>query len=242
MATSSARAPLRRTDAVRATMLKLANSLAQGVTGARPEVAEALVAALNAGAAPRVRMLGSVGQADLSANADLVHGALDDFELAAGEALVLVDNNAFSTGLAALAVADCETLLDGLVVAGALDLEAFAANPSLLDPVIGEARPYPGLVATISRVRQLLEGSYLWEAQPRNLQDPLTFRTLPHVLGAAFDALAYVKGVLAIELNAHQGNPVVSGRPGRESCPRATSTPSRSPRRSTSSGSPSHRR
>ena len=213
-----AQGPAAPADAVRATMLKLANSLAQGVTGARPEVAEALVAALNAGAAPRVRMLGSVGQADLSANADLVHGALDDFELAAGEALVLVDNNAFSTGMAALAVADCETLLDGLVVAGALDLEAFAANPSLLDPVIGEARPYPGLVATISRVRQLLEGSYLWEAQPRNLQDPLTFRTLPHVLGAAFDALAYVKGVLSIELNAHQGNPVVSG-PGARVAP-----------------------
>ena len=206
-----AQGPAAPDDAVRATMLKLVNSLAQGVTGARPEVAEALVAALNAGSTPRVRMLGSVGQADLSANADLVHGALDDFELAAGEALVLVDNNAFSTGMAALAVADCETLLDALVVAGALDLEAFAANPSLLDPVIGEVRPYPGLVATISRVRQLLVGSYLWEAQPRNLQDPLTFRTLPHVLGAAFDALAYVQGVLSIELNAHQGNPVVSG-------------------------------
>ena len=206
-----AQGPSAPADAVRATMLKLANSLAQGVTGARPALAEALVSALNAGSTPRVRMLGSVGQADLSANADLVHGALDDFELAAGEALVLVDNNAFSTGMAALAVADCETLLDALVVAGALDLEAFAANPSLLDPVIGEVRPYPGLVATISRVRQLLVGSYLWEAQPRNLQDPLTFRTLPHVLGAAFDALAYVQGVLSIELNAHQGNPVVSG-------------------------------
>ena len=89
-----AQGPAAPDDAVRATMLKLANSLAQGVTGARAEVAEALVAALNGGTAPRVRMLGSVGQADLSANADLVHGALGDFELASGEALVLVDNNA----------------------------------------------------------------------------------------------------------------------------------------------------
>ena len=44
----------------------------------------------------------------------------------------------------------------------------------------------------------------------RNLQDPLTFRTLPHVLGAAFDALGYAKGVVTVELNAHQGNPLVS--------------------------------
>ena len=207
--------PAAPADAVRATMLKLANSLAQGVTGARPEVAEALVGALNAGTSPRVRVLGSVGQADLSANADLVHGVFHDFELAAGEGLVLVDHNAFSTGMAALAVADCERLVDALVVAGALDLEAFAANPSLVDPVVGEARPYDGLVATIARLRALLEGSYLWEASPRNLQDPLTYRTLPHVLGAAFDALAYVKGVLAVELNAHQGNPLVSPESGR---------------------------
>ncbi len=202
-------------DVVRATMLKLANSLAQGYPGVRPELAELLVDRLNGGAAPRVRMLGSVGQADLAANADLVEGLLEDFELAAGEALVLVDNNAFSTGIAALAVADCETLLDGLDVAGALDLEAFAANPGLIDEAVAEARPYPGLRQTLVRLRQLLDGSYLWNGQPRNLQDPLTFRTLPQVNGAARDALGYAKGVLAIELNAHQGNPVVSASSGR---------------------------
>jgi histidine ammonia-lyase len=197
-------------DAVRATMVKLANSLAQGTTGARPELVRLVVDALNANATPHVRVLGSVGQADLSAMADLVTGLLDDFALAAGEALVLIDNNAFSTGLAALAVSDAATLLDGLEVAGALDLEAFAANPGLLDRALGGARPYPGLVSTLSRLHELLEGSYLWAQPPRTLQDPLTFRTFPHVLGAARDALTYVKGVLEVELNSHQGNPVVT--------------------------------
>jgi histidine ammonia-lyase len=202
-------------DAVRATMVKLANSLAQGTTGVRPELVRHVVDSLNAGTTPRVRVLGSVGQADLSAMADLADGLLDDFALAAGEALVLVDNNAFSTGLAALAVADYGTLLDSLDVAGALDLEAFAANPALLDPALGEARPYPGLKATLARLRELLDGSYLWSEQPRNLQDPLTFRTLPHVLGATRDALAYAEAVLAVELNAHQGNPLVDASEGR---------------------------
>ncbi|HEU0247274.1 MAG TPA: aromatic amino acid ammonia-lyase [Gaiellaceae bacterium] len=203
------------TDAVRATMLKLANSLAQGVTGVRPELAELLVDALNAGVAPRVRMLGSVGQADLAAHADLAEGFLGDFELAAGEALVLLDTNAFSTGLAALAVADSETLLEGLDVAGALDLEAFAANLDGIDPAIGAARPYPGLVATLSRVRALLEGSSLWDVPPRNLQDPLSFRTLAQVHGALREALSHATRVLAVELNAHQGNPLVDAAGGR---------------------------
>jgi histidine ammonia-lyase len=210
-----AQGPTAPDDVVRATLLKLANMLAGGMSGARPDLAERLVDALNKGVTPPVRMLGSVGQADLGPNADLARGVLDDFELAAGEALVLVDNNAFSTALAALAVVDSKTVLDGLEVAGALDLEGFAANLSLLDPAIGDARPYPSLASVISRLRTLLDGSSLWSTQPRNLQDPLTFRTLPHVLAATRDALDYTKGVLAVELNAHQGNPVVSPDEGR---------------------------
>ena len=202
-------------DVVRAALLKLANSVAQGVTGARPELAEHLVGALNAQTTPRVRTLGSVGQGDLAAMADLAEGVLGEFELAAGEALVLMDNNAFSTGAAAVAVADCEGLLAALDVACALDLEAFAANLSVIDPTVGEVRPYPGLTQTIARLRELLAGSSLWDAEPRNLQDPLTFRTAAHVLGAARDALAYATGVLSVELNAHQGNPVVAAAEGQ---------------------------
>src|SRR5262245_30864670 len=210
-----AQGPAAPDDVVRATLLKLANMLAGGASGARPELAERLVAALNDGVTPRVRTLGSVGQADLGPNADLAHGLLDGFELAAGEALVLVDNNAFSTALGALALADCETLLNGLEMAGALDLEGFAANLSLLDPATADARPYASLVAAIARLRRLLDGSSLWSEQARNLQDPLTFRTLPHVLAAARDGLDHAKGVVSVELNAHQGNPVVSAEAQR---------------------------
>jgi histidine ammonia-lyase len=202
-------------DVVRATLLKLANMLARGASGTRPEVAEHLVDALNAGVTPPVRTLGSVGQADLGPNADLAYGLLDGFELAAGEALVLVDNNAFSTALASLAVADFATLVDALEVAGALDLEGFAANLSVLDPAIPDARPFPNLAVAVSRLRTLLDDSWLWNEAPRNLQDPLTFRTLPQVLAATRDGLDYVKGVLSVELNAHQGNPVVSSESER---------------------------
>ena len=117
-------------DAVRAAVLCLANGLARGHAGVRPEVAERLVQALGSDRRPHVRLLGSLGEADLAQNADLAHALFDDGELAAKEALALLSNNAFSTGLAALAVADLECLLDTLDVAGALDLEAFAANVS----------------------------------------------------------------------------------------------------------------
>src|SRR5207302_5943406 len=101
-----------------------------------------------------------------------------DFELAAGEGLALLDHNAFSTGHAALAVADARRLLDTLDAAAALDLEAFAANLSILHPAVAAARPFPGHAASAERLRTLLDDSYLWEkGSARNLQDPLSFRT-----------------------------------------------------------------
>jgi histidine ammonia-lyase len=198
-------------DLVRATLLRLADNLARGVVGVRPELAQLVVRALNEDWPLEVRTRGSVGQADLAPLADLTAGLLDrsGFTLEAGEGLAMLDNNAFSTAIGALAMADSICLVDGLDVAGALDMEAFVANPSALHPVLGE-RPYPGLQTVASRLRELLAGSWLWDpGVPRNLQDPLTFRCLPQLHGALRDALSYARVQLGIELNAAQNNPLV---------------------------------
>jgi histidine ammonia-lyase len=196
-------------DVVRAALCRLVNGLGSG-SPVRPELAQALVDALNAGVRPLVRRYGSIGIADLSANADLAHGALGDFPLEAGEALALLCHNAVSTGHAALALADAAALLEALDVAGALDLEAFGANVGAFDPAVAKARPYAGLGTSLEHVRGLLDGSYLWhDGVVRNLQDPLCFRCLPQVHGAARDALGFASEQLAVELNAAQGNPLV---------------------------------
>ena len=193
-------------------MVCLVNGYAKGAAGVRPELAEVLVSELNRGAAPTVRSLGSVGQADLGPLADLAEGLLREtgFVLAENEGLALVNNNAFSTGWAALAEFAAERLLGEADVAAALAMEGFAANLSPLHRVVTEIRPYPGLVSTIHRLRALLAGSSLFEpGNARNLQDPLTFRSIPQILGAARDALTYVRGTIETELNSAQGNPVV---------------------------------
>jgi histidine ammonia-lyase len=203
--------PTASEDVVRAVLVRMANGFASGVTGVRPEIADRLVLALNRAEAPAVRTLGSVGQSDLAPNADLAHALFDGFDLAAGEALWLVNNNSFSTGLAALAVTDASRLLDAIHVAGALDLEAFAANLSIVHPEVARTRPSPGLARAIERLTELLAGSSLWKAgTARNLQDPLTFRGFPQVLGAALDTLEFVERQLSFELNASSSNPLVA--------------------------------
>ena len=202
--------PAAAAEVVRAATLLHANHLAAGWAGVRPELAEALAASLSR-EPPQVRLLGSVGMGDVAPLAELAAGALGDLPLAAGEALALISSNAFSTALAALALADAGRLLDALDVAAALDLEAFAANVSVLDPATVDARPSAGLATATGRLCDLLDGSYLWrDGAARNLQDPLSFRCVAHVHGAAREALGYATERLAAELNAHQGNPLVT--------------------------------
>jgi histidine ammonia-lyase len=202
--------PLASDDVVRATMVRLANHFAEGSAGVRPELVDRLVTALNGGEIPRLRTIGSIGQADLAPLADLADALFRDAPLEAGEGTALLDNNAFSTGWAALAVTDVIALLDSMDVAGALSLEGLAANPTMLHAAIGQVRPYPGLRRTLDTLQRLLDGSAIWEpGAARHLQDPLSFRNLPQIQGACRDVVDHVEAQLAIELNASQGNPIV---------------------------------
>ena len=120
----------------------------RGLPASGPSSPRHLVTALNGNETPRVRLLGSVGQSDLAPNADLAHHLFRDTPLAAGEGLALVNNNAFSTGFAALAIADAGRLLDAMHLAGALDLEAFGANLTIIHPAVAKpAVPGPACLA-----------------------------------------------------------------------------------------------
>ncbi|HET6945901.1 MAG TPA: aromatic amino acid ammonia-lyase [Gaiellaceae bacterium] len=184
-------------DVVRAQLLLVTNSFARGTAGVRMELLEHLVGRLNDGALPEVRSLGSIGIADLPANADLAYGLLDGIELAAKEGLALLNHNAYSTARAALAFTDAERLVRTALVAAALDLEALAGNLSVLN-VSGDD------------LHALLKGSYLEEpGAARNLQDPLSFRCIPQVAAAARDTFAFARATIERELNRSQENPLV---------------------------------
>ena len=203
-------------EAVRAAMLVLLNQFCGGSTCVRPLIAERFAEALNGGEIPPVKSLGSLGASDLAPMADIARGVLAGMGLAPGEGLALINSGAFGTGLAALSLGDTLRLLDAADVAGALALEGFAANLSVLDPAIQRARRDPALARTLERFRRLLAGSYLWrEGAARNLQDPLTFRSVAPIQAAARAALEHALQLLGVELNAAQGNPLVSVSEGR---------------------------
>ena len=158
---------------------------------------------------PEVRTLGSIGQADLTANADLAAGILDDLPLAPGEGLALLNNNAFSVGLvgprAAPRSAPCSVRWRRR---RRWRSRASPRVPPRSIPAWPRLGPYEGLTAALGRSASTWTGARSSSpGHARNLQDPLSFRNTAHVLGAARDALAFARRQISMELNAAQGNP-----------------------------------
>jgi len=210
---------------VRAAMLARAQGLAHGAAGVRPAVVETIVDALNAKVHPTTHLIGSIGQSDLSPmaeiarvligagpEADLMAAAgLHPLELAPREALALISSNAFSVGIAAIALATADTALHAHELAAALSYEGFVANVSALDPAVARLRPHVGMAEAIDRLRGPLEGGALLGGTrlARNLQDPLCFRNVPQVHAAAQTALAGATRLVETELQSGADNPAV---------------------------------
>jgi histidine ammonia-lyase len=203
--------PVASHEAVRAMMAVLLNSMASGRLGVRPLMAEALVNALNADRKVRVHIWGSMGQSDMSPISDLALDLYAGMDLFAGEALALLNSSALSIGTGALAFEDLAFSLEWSTLVAALSMEGFAANPSIVSEPALRSRPFAGLREHGEKIRHYLEGSYLFKAGgPRHLQDPLSFRSIPLIHGAAADSLAFASRQIETELKSSQNNPIVS--------------------------------
>ena len=138
----TAHGPMLPAEVSRAAMLHRANALARGRSMVRPQVAEAFVDALNDGFAPPLHAIGSVGQTDLPATAELIFGLVEAgrLQLAQGEALATLNANSLSVGVGALALHDMGRLLDAYDVVGAL---AWRATPATFGAASRRGRGAP---------------------------------------------------------------------------------------------------
>jgi histidine ammonia-lyase len=223
-------------DVVRAMMLITAANLARGNSGVRVDVIEAIIALLNRGVTPIVPMRGSVGASgDLAplAHAALViigegeaiasgrrmngaealqAAALRPLELQAREGLALINGTHLMCAIGALAMADVSRLMDAGLLAAAMAIDACRATDASLDDRLHVARRQPGQRRVAALLRQHLAGSTIIPAHRENdprVQDPYCLRAAPQVLGAAMDAIEWVRGVFERELGAVTDNPLV---------------------------------
>jgi histidine ammonia-lyase len=221
---------------VRAMLLLRANTLARGDSGCRPLVVERLLDLLRLGIHPVVPEQGSVGASgDLAPLAHLAqpligrgsvvldgqllpaqdaldrHG-LEPLRLAAKEGLALLNGTQQMTAVGTLALLDAERALAAATVAAAMTNEALLGTDVAYAEAYQQARPHPGQALVAGQLRHLLRDSELQQAHhplAHRIQDPYSVRCVPQVHGAVADALAYVRRVLEIEVNAATDNPLV---------------------------------
>jgi histidine ammonia-lyase len=207
-------------EEVRALILARAHALGRGFSGVRPLIVERLLAMLRDGVVPVVPSIGAVGAAGsiqlahvarvaLGYGGPVLDGtaALPPLVPTEKEALSLLNGSSYTTALAALAVARAERVLRAAEAACALSMEVVRADLRALSPGAAAARGHAGIGAATDRLRELVAGSELVTTQ--RSPDSFSVRCAPAVLGAARDALAYVRQVVETELDAPSDNPLV---------------------------------
>jgi histidine ammonia-lyase len=233
-------------EVVRAMMLLRARTLAMGCSGARPVVAEAIVALLNAGLTPVVPEHGSLGASgDLAplahcalaligegevrrpdgelvqAGRALADAGLEPIELGAKEGLALINGTDGMLGMLVLGIEDLSTLLKLADVSAAMSVEALLGTDRAFAEDLVALRPQPGQAASAANLRALLANSEIVashrEGDPR-VQDAYSLRCAPQVAGAARDTLDHARRVADAELRSAIDNPMVLPDGRVESC------------------------
>lgn len=228
--------PLARTE-VRAIMACAIANFCHGASGIRWEVVDLLVRMLNGGCTPVVPRKGSVGYLSHMAHVGLVvigHGratlgertlsgsqALQALGLAAAElegkeGLSLVGSAPCACGIACVALAGAQALLDWANHIAALSFEALQGQRGVFEASALTFRQSTGIQEVGQAIRQILQGSeVLVQASGKRTQDALSVRAIPQVHGALADVLRHVESVLAMELNSATDNPLLQREDGK---------------------------
>ena len=129
--------------------------------------------------------------------------------LQAKEGLALTNGTTMMVAGAALQLHDARRLLLHAELAAALSFEALLARSAALNPALHEANNQPGQIGTAGRLRSLLAGSGLVDADADRVQDAYSLRCTPQVVGPVHDMVGFLWGRVEASLNAVSDNPLV---------------------------------
>jgi histidine ammonia-lyase len=225
-------------QATRAVLAARLQSLCHGVSGVRVELLERLQAFLEHDILPLIPEEGSVGAsgdltplsyvaATLSGEREVmfrgerrqaadVHRELgwQPLVLRPKEALALMNGTAVMTGLACLAYARADYLLQLATRITALNVIALQGNPEHFDERLFAAKPHPGQMQVAAWLRKDLAIDAP-TAPLHRLQDRYSLRCAPHVLGVLADSLNWLRSFIEIELNSANDNPIIDAEAER---------------------------
>jgi len=232
--------PLSEAEA-RAMLLLRANVLAQGYSGCRPVLIEALLRLLESGVTPVIPEKGSVGASgDLAPLAHLAltvigegeafyrgermssakalqRASIEPLQLEVKEGIALLNGTQAMVAVGGLALYRAERVARLADVAGAMALEALRGTPVAFDERIHAARPHPGQIEVAAHLRELLRDSQIRQSHLENdprVQDAYSVRCMPQVHGAVRGALSHAREIVETETGSATDNPLVFAETG----------------------------
>jgi histidine ammonia-lyase len=233
-------------EVIRAMLLLRARTLAMGCSGARPVVAETMLALLDAGLTPMFLEQGSVGARGygaplahcalvligegevtardgrrMPAGAALRAAGIEPLTLGPKEGLALINGTDGMLGMLLLAIHDLARLLRVADVTAAMSVEALLGTDRVFAQDLIALRPQAGQASSAANLRRVLAGSPIVASHrygDDRVQDAYSLRCAPQVNGAARDTLRHAEGVAAAELESAIDNPMVLPDGRVESC------------------------
>ncbi len=166
------------------------------------------------------------GQIVAARDALAAAGLPPHFDLQAKDASCLINGSTVSLAVAALALDDARRILKHADMGLALSLECLRGELAAFEPRVHAARPHKGQASCARNVlrmagdsrrcseaaRQTLfpdEQRGAGKAAPPRVQDVYSLRCGPQVHGPVREALDYIAGIIATEINSATDNPLV---------------------------------
>ena len=212
--------------------LKLIN-MSKGHSAVRPIIFERLAYMLNQKVYPVVTSQGSLGASgDLAPLSQmvlpligkgkvLVEGQimssqdwlkslhLDPIVLGPKEALALINGTQFMLSHAVDAYAQISQIVALLPTIAGASIDGFDCRLEPFTEAIHRVRPHAGQVRVAKEMRDIMQGSGIAAKKKVQVQDQYSFRCIPQVHGASYDAFGHCFQVWETELNAVTDNPNV---------------------------------
>jgi histidine ammonia-lyase len=206
-------------------------SLSFGHSGVQLETTERLMEMFNQRVLPKIYEMGSLGASgDLVPLAHLslpligkgeVHYLGKNYQsqevldllgwnrvhFRAKEGLALLNGTQFMSAYGVWCLLHSHRILKLSNIIAALSLDAFDGRIEPFHQLVHQIRPQKGQIHVAKEMMVLLAGSEITSRAKQHVQDPYSFRCIPQVHGASWDAIQYVSNVMEIEINSVSDNP-----------------------------------
>ncbi len=207
----------------------------KGFSGIRPIVAKTICQFINNDILPIIPEKGSVGASgdlaplghlalSLIGEGDVLYNGkkmstkhvlkklkIEPLILYPKEGLSLINGTQMSTALGIKALIRGDALIQSADIIGALSVENSLASRDVFKKNIHELKSHPGQRISARNVYKMLAGSKIVDSHDNcdKVQDPYSFRCIPHIHGASRDSFAYASKMINNEINSVSDNPLI---------------------------------